>query len=272
MKKKTINLSIVIPTLGENSLFHCIDSIKKNTFLPKEILLVIPRNLSYKIEPSFENENFIKIIKTEFQGQVIQKIHGFKLSKSKYVMQLDADILLERDTLKNLYNYIYDKKNSAVAPLLTPNISGHSKKLPKFILLIKNYIICGSTRSKPGVITDIGYNTWFELNDLKKSLYLVEWLPGGCILFTRDALILNNYYPFKNKAYCEDIIHSIYLTNKNVHLYFLPSNKVKNIGYKKSKNSFFEKIKEFKVRYYILKKIRGHLVRFLLWYLLYVIK
>ena len=88
MKKKTINLSIVIPTLGEDSLFHCIDSIKKNTFLPKEILLVIPRNLSYKIEPSFENENFIKIIKTEFQGQVIQKIHGFKLSKSNFEMRL----------------------------------------------------------------------------------------------------------------------------------------------------------------------------------------
>ena len=50
MKKKTINLSIVIPTLGEDSIFQCLDCIKKNTFLPEEILIVIPKNLSYKIE------------------------------------------------------------------------------------------------------------------------------------------------------------------------------------------------------------------------------
>lgn len=272
MKKKTINLSIVIPTLGEDSIFQCLDSIKKNTFLPEEILIVIPKNLSYKIESLPTNESFIKIIKTDFQGQVIQKIHGFKISQSKYVMQLDADILLEQDTLKNLYYYISDKSNSAVAPLLIPNISDYSKKVSNLIMLIKNYVICGSTKLKPGVITDVGYNTWFRSNDIKKPFYLVEWLPGGCILFTRDALILDNYYPFKNKAYCEDIIHSIHLTNKNVNLYFLPNNKVTNIGYQRSKNSFFEKIKEFKVRYYILKKIKGHFIRFLLWYFLYVIK
>ena len=48
--------------------------------------------------------------------------------------------------------------------------------------------------------------------------------------------------------------------------------KLKNIGYSFIKNNFLINCKNSKVRYYILKKIKGNILRFLLWYLIYVIR
>ena len=48
--------------------------------------------------------------------------------------------------------------------------------------------------------------------------YEVEWLAGGCVMHHRKNLILENYFPFAGKAYCEDLIHSHLLTRKRVRL------------------------------------------------------
>ena len=80
--------------------------------------------------------------------------------------------------------------------------------------MLRNYLIFGQLKSKMGVITSIGYNSWFENKDFKNNFYNVEWLPGGCILFRKEDLIEKNFYPYKGKAYCEDILHSILLREK----------------------------------------------------------
>ena len=97
-------------------------------------------------------------------------------------------------------------------------------------------------------------------------------MPGGCILFRRNELIKKNFYPYEGKAYCEDILHSILLREKKINLYLLTNVFVKNIGYSKNKTSFFEKLKEFKIRFYILRKIKGSYLRFFFWFLIYAIK
>ena len=273
MKKIIIDLTIVIPTVGEKSIFECIKCIKNSSYQPKEVFLVIPNEYSQRISSLENNKDSIKIIKTNSKGQVLQKIKGFNKVSSKYMMQLDADILLEKNAIKILHKFMVEKNNKvAVAPLLIPNNSNKFKYKFNFFNFIKNYIISGSNNLKSGIITDIGYNTWFEIEELTRPSYLVEWLPGGCILFSKEFSIDYNYYPFKNKAYCEDIIHSICLKQKDIKLFLLPKAQAYNIGYKKSKTKVFDKIKEFNVRYYLLKKIKGNKIRFLIWFIIYVIK
>jgi hypothetical protein len=49
-----------------------------------------------------------------------------------------------------------------------------------------------------------------------------QWLYGGCVLHRKNDLVLENFFPFKGKAYCEDLIHSAVLRNKGIKLFFMP--------------------------------------------------
>ena len=49
MKKIIIDLTIVIPTVGEKSIFECIKCIKNSSYQPKEVFLVIPNEYSQRI-------------------------------------------------------------------------------------------------------------------------------------------------------------------------------------------------------------------------------
>ena len=269
MKQKIIDLTVVIPTLGEKSLSNCITRVNMGTILPKLILIVIPKDYSSKINKIRIPDNS-KIIFTSLKGQVSQKIIGFKEVKTEFIMQLDSDIFLEKNTIEKLYEFVLKYKNKiAVAPLLLPNINHNYNS--GLLSKIKNYIISGNLILKPGKITDIGYNTWFNNNEFKNFSYKVDWLPGGCILFRKNSVIKNNYYPFQNKAYCEDILHSLYLSKKKVKLFLIPSVQVENKGFK-SKANLLQKLNEFRVRYFILEKIKGNKIRFFIWFLLHVIK
>lgn len=271
-KKEILDLSIVIPTLGETVLERSIISIISGKYLPMEIILVIPVDYVDRLKNFNFNTNLIKVVKTDLQGQVLQKIEGFKIAKSNYVMQLDSDIMISNNSLYKLFKLKkkYPHK-SAIAPLMMPLTLNRRKKN---ILMNKlwNYLISGKFQVLPGEITNIGYNTWFNENDIINDIYKVDWLPGGCIIFNKIDLILDNYYTFRGKAYCEDVIHSLVLKEKGVNLFLFAKVKVNNIGALIEKRNLISFIKEFKVRKFILKKINGNRIRFLIWYFFYVIK
>lgn len=269
---KHLDLSIVIPTLGEDTINKCIQSIYNNNYQPKEIIIIIPRAHANKLSSLVRKYKNLKIYKTEFMGQVAQRVYGFKKTKTKFVMQLDSDIILGKQTIERLYSFLLNRKKISVSPILLPNNIKQYQNLNLIANLLRNYLIFGQLKSKMGVITSIGYNSWFENKDFKNNFYNVEWLPGGCILFRKEDLIERNFYPYKGKAYCEDILHSILLREKKINLYLLTNERVNNIGYSHIKLSFFEKLKEFKIRLYILRKIKGSYFRFFLWFLIYAIK
>ena len=269
---KRLDLTIVIPTLGEDTLNKCIQSIYNNNYQPKEIIIVIPRAQANKISLLLRKHKNITIYKTDFMGQVAQRVYGFKKTNTELVMQLDSDIVLSDQTIEVLYKFLLNRKKIAVSPILLPNNIKEYQNINPLTKLLRNYVIFGQFKSKMGVITSIGYNSWFENRDFKNNFYNVEWLPGGCILFRKKELIKKNYYPYKGKAFCEDILHSILLRKKKINLYLLTNENVENLGYESMKPSFFEKLKEFKIRLYILKKIKGSYLRFFLWFLIYAIK
>ena len=262
------DLTIVIPSVGESTLENTINSILENTVLPKLILIILPKGYKYELKIK---SDIIKIYNSNKKGQVNQRIFGFKKSITKYVMQLDSDIIVNKYTIEKLIHFISKNNDEiAVAPILRPLIK---KKISKnsFLTKSKNLLINGKLHLNPGKITDIGYNSWFEEKEITNDNYNVEWLPGGCILHKRKNLIIDNYYPFINKAYCEDVIHSLQLKKKDIKLFLLTSVDVQYIGYN-NKTNLLQRLSEFKVRKFILKKINGNRIRFLIWYFFYVIK
>ncbi len=215
-------VSIVIPTLGGESLLGTINQLNRGTVVPAEILVCIPTKEAAKLHTKYEQFSNVKIVITSFRGQVAQRIFGFKLAAYDFVLQLDDDILVDTGCIESLITaQIMHGPKSAVAPSLRSVSNGNSfYRAPTNRLLLDIYywILNGSIGYKPGCLTKAGTNVGVDPDINCDYIVETEWLPGGCVLHHRDNLILENFYPFSGKAYSEDIYHSHYLRCAGVKL------------------------------------------------------
>lgn len=216
---ETIDVSVVIPTLGGPSLTETINSLNAGSVLPCEILICIPDG--YLIKKTAWPSN-VKVLFCPLKGQVAQRSYGFSHAKSAYVMQLDDDMILSFDCLKNLFSTIIDRNDPvAVAPFLVNKNNQDSCAEKQVISLGKRiyyWIANGHRGYQPAQIMLSGFAlspSRYEKKHIGKNAILtVGWLSGGCILHKKNNLVMEDYYPFKGKAYCEDLIHS-HLMKKN---------------------------------------------------------
>ena len=213
-------ISVVIPTLGGESLKGTIEELNRGTIVPKEILVCIPEEDAYKAETLlFAN---VRVVKTVCRGQVAQRIEGFKVSSCDFVMQLDDDIIVDTHCIQYLIELLTSKSDDyAVSPSLRFIESGNSvyKKWPnKLKSSVYYYLINGTEGYKPGSITKAGTEIGVDPSITKEVNHEVEWLPGGCVLHFKKNLILNNFYPHAGKAYCEDLYHSICFRENRINM------------------------------------------------------
>ena len=210
--------SVVVPTLGGEALFRTVDFINSGSSVPNEILICIPEEFSYRVEKLTVFQN-IKIIKTKCKGQVLQRIEGFKQVRNDYVVQMDDDMYVYETCLERLIEGLnkFEEKVS-IAPAMVFDSTRVSCYLAEHKDSLINNIIHGKNWFKPGSITKSGINIGMNVFLNKERFSTVDWLPGGCVAHNKRNLILHDYFPFKGKAFYEDIIHSIHLTNNNVKL------------------------------------------------------
>ncbi len=219
-----IPVSIVITSIGEDVLLDNLKSLTSKNPKVNEILVIIPEEFKKDKFIDFDN---VKFFFTDFKGQVIQRIYGFKKAKNDYVLQLDCDCFISNLDIEKMYNSLVNlsDKNHAIAPVYFCDKS--NKSIHKFTIgfwsNIKNiltYFICGSKYSifKMGTVSNIGTNYGVDPNYMFNDIFISEWLPGGCVLHYKKNIIFNNYYPFEGKAYSEDLIHSFFLRNNQIKL------------------------------------------------------
>lgn len=213
------SLTVVIPTLGGDVLIRTIRSIMSGSVVPQKILIVIPEEEVDSL-PALPCKT-VEVLATMFRGQVQQRIFGFIRSQTDLVMQLDDDIELAYDCIEILTSGMKISADMvALAPALRYSKNMESvffNKKPNFYYWLLN----GSAGYQPGSVylsgSPEGVN--FEIShDFIES----QWLYGGCVLHRKINLVFENYFPLKGKAYCEDLIHSAVLRNKEVKLFFMP--------------------------------------------------
>ena len=113
IKLKKIPVSLVIPTLGKKHIISCLNSIYSSSHLPKELLIVVPKDNYNKIKCKcliFKNLN-IRVIESYKKNQVYQRILGFKKAKYNYIMQLDDDVKLNNKCLFKLFEFISNEQS-----------------------------------------------------------------------------------------------------------------------------------------------------------------
>ena len=139
----------------------------------------------------------------------------------------------------------------------------------KFFYNIYHYLVCNSKFgfNKSGTLTPIflsyGVDSSFKY---KQKIFNTDWLPGGCVLSYRSDFIEKPTYPFKGKAYCEDIYYSILRRKKKIRHRVITDAIVKTIYTEGNIGSFFQ---EVKVRKFLIDKFNEKKkLRFNIWFLM----
>ena len=271
-------ISVVIPTLGGEQIFQTVASLMGGTVIPSEVLLILPPYSAVELSSMHTMYRNIKVIKSNKKGQVAQRLYGFLKAENDYVMQLDDDIILKSNCIEELLNIISSNENAAVAPVML-NFDGETSIYKNHILssnlIIKiiDYIL-GNSADMRGKINKAGipYGVYTKNHtDINRSNIQVDWLPGGCVLHHKKHLILIDYYPYSSKGYCEDLLHSQYLTNNKINLLISFKSKCYTTVinyYKLPFNEYFKSLfDDYRARKYFLR-IRND--KLLFCYLFYI--
>jgi GT2 family glycosyltransferase len=221
-----LNLTIVIPTVGEESLLKVVKNLNSNISRPKKILIVIYKENLIKIDKEINNYDNVEIATTNLPGQVHQRVEGFKLAKTNFVMQLDADCFIDNQSIIEMINFLKSNDKTSVGPCfldIKNNLPIHKLiNESKIKRIIKNLVLGFPNDNKiMGKISKAGTNFGVDSNFLKEDVIQVEWIPGGCSMHYKKNLCLKNYFPFKGKAYYEDLIHSKILIQNDIKLFII---------------------------------------------------
>jgi GT2 family glycosyltransferase len=214
-------LTAVMATLGRESLKGTIARLNRGTIAPAEILICIPEEDAHRVEDlAFPN---VKVVRTKCRGQVAQRAVGFQHAGHELVLQLDDDIHVRETCLEYMVKHIERSPDLAVAPKMFDMKTGtyFSYMIPepgmsRWYRRLLFWVINGPAGYQPGQIGRAGIN--MGLPEVPEDWEGLGWLSGGCVLHHRKNLVLHDYYPFKGKAYSEDLFHSALLRKKGVNL------------------------------------------------------
>ena len=228
-KNCDLELSVVIPTLGGESLGTTIAQLNRGMLVPREILVCIPE----KEAPRVQNLGLpgVRIIITDVRGQVAQRARGFQEAMGAKVLQLDDDIQLEPDCLERIGSFLEQVgPGNAVGPVYRDADTGKcvhriNGGFMGWLQSVYAMIVCGAPWgvARMGRATSIGVNYGVDWNHCRgKPPVETDWLPGGCVLSFKNDLIREAFFPFPGKAYCEDNIHSLLRKGKGIRHWVVP--------------------------------------------------
>ena len=271
------DLSVVIATLGGDSLAGTLRGLNCGSIRPSEILVCIPEEEAKRLEIDLPDN--VEIVATAVRGQVAQRAVGLGLAKSNYVMQMDDDIYLADDSLEQLLSTL--KKlgpGHVVAPLYKNPITNsyitqYHSGIRGLLASLEATLLCSApwgTR-RGGRLTRLGIGYWVDPRYIQGDTLEEDWLPGGCVMCTREDLITDCYYPLAGKAYTEDVVHSIKWRERGCTLWTVVTADCYTEVAPLVLNTR-EICSNFKARVYVANLLIGNRFRLAVWYAVYLVR
>ena len=270
-------MSVVIATLGGETLSWTIDHLNRGEKIPAEILVCIPEAESARVE-HLSQQN-VKIIKVPFRGQVAQRAYGLRRVSKPLVLQLDDDIELRPEDLGVLVGTLAELgRGHALAPLYCHLSTGlyitqYSRGVRGLLQSLNAFLICGAPWGirRMGIISPAGIGYGVDKAYCKSAPFESQWVPGGCVLCHQEDLVTEEYYPFVGKAYTEDLVHSALWRKKGVRLWVIPD--ASCLTADATMPFSWRAMKDvIKAHGYVLKLVGGQAWRLKLWNILHISK
>ncbi len=275
IKNNYLPLSVVIATLGGQSLVPTINRLNQGSVRPNEILVCIPNGGAFT--PDLSNYENVRIILTPCRGQVAQRAYGFRQAKYEFVLQLDDDMSVDSNCVELLLEAMQNLGPTAVvSPALINEATGRSvyecPGNPKFLLNIYYWLMNGKYGYKPGSIDKAGSAIGIDPSSTNTRFVEVEWLAGGCVLHRRINLVREDFWRRPGKAYYEDILHSHLLRQKGLNLFVDTLARCEIEVMNQSKITFSDFLSDFfqdcSARRYYMRRVRGVSLRMYIYYLI----
>ena len=274
----TLPLTVVIPTLGGEALIRTLNVLNSGITKPAEILVCFPETQS-NLALKFDAEN-IKLIPTPKQGQVQQRAYGLGRASQPYVMQLDDDVLVDAASVNALLDeLIRIGPGNIVSPLgwrylsngkyMTVSKSGLRAWFQNLYL----YLVCGPPwgDKRMGKLSRAGIGFWIDKSKMSADTFETELLPGGCAICHKEDLVLDNYYPYEGKAYCEDLMHSIIWRQRGKRLWAI-TNADATTHVEPGANNYHEIVANYRAHRYVVKLLKGSQLGLAVWFFVMIAK
>lgn len=102
--KKTILISVVVPTYNEkSSIGRCLTALKNQTFPQKDYEIIVVDNNSTDRTTQIVRKTRVKVFSEKKQGYVFALIKGCSRAKGEIIAITDADTLVSRNWLEKIY-------------------------------------------------------------------------------------------------------------------------------------------------------------------------
>jgi hypothetical protein len=272
-------LSVVIPTLGGVSLAATIRELNRGPRIPSEILVCIPPEHAERVKDLAGGN--VKIVPTPRRGQVAQRAHGFSRAAEPIVLQLDDDISIAPDDLARLIGALEGLgRGNAVAPLYRDSSTGqclHAYSSRATVAWLKNVfasVVCGAPwgLKRMGTISPAGTSYGIDPRHCDAELVETQWQPGGCVVCYRDELVVEDYFPFPGKAYCEDAFHSLLRKKRAMRLWVLTTAVCATPAGASDSFDWSAMRADLKVRRQLVEQMGGQAWRLRLWFATEVVR
>ena len=214
-------LTVVCATHNnEKKLFFTIENLSKSSVTPKNIIIVTT-NDNYK---KYFNKNYINSLNINFyiskkKSQTAQRELGIEKVKTKYVIQIDDDVLVDKNCIKNMLIEIKKTNNTIIGGYLIYSNNTHiserfsqsynNSDILKFVYKLlnnfkkpENMSILESGRIFPHFIKGETSPQWLS----SFMIYEKEFYKHGEKIYS------------KGKGYFEDIVFTHSLFNKGFKL------------------------------------------------------
>ncbi len=218
-----VKLSIVIPTKNrEEELIDCINSIRGQTSLPNEVLVIDDGQISQRARDFisdllFQTDISLKYFRKEKPGLAESRNLGARNAVGDVVLFLDDDVGLEKNYISKLVEvWEANKDDKELA-----GISGIATNTNDKSLLEKVFdrVFCLYS-PKPWSILPWGFQNWdYDLKHKQK----VQWVPCGFTSFRREILQEYQFEPLQpGRTALEDIEFCWKLNKDGYHFIITP--------------------------------------------------
>ena len=115
------DVSVIVAVYNcEKYIQKCVDSILEQSYEREKIQILLiddgSTDNSYEICKSYKQKyNNIELIRHPNHGVSYTRNQGIKHAEGKYIMILDSDDFIDKDTIQNLYNYMENNNDIDIA-------------------------------------------------------------------------------------------------------------------------------------------------------------
>ena len=235
--KPKISIVIVTFKTDDKVMNACLKSIYSSSL--KSVELIIVNNSPKELLQGFNHKKStnLRIIQNNKNlGFGKANNLGIRIAKGKYILVLNPDIILMKNTLSKLFNFMekFKDANMAGCKLINPmtkKIDDSARKFPTFGSLILRRL---------GLKKEKGY----PLATIKQPLK-VDWLSGAFLFMRKKYYFDENYF-----LYFEDTD----LSRKTGKVYYLPQITAFHLGKRMSRKNLKYLLIHLRSMFYYFKK------------------